>query len=322
MKLWIKETVLPYFSFSKKERIGIILALTIIVGAYILVPMLLQPAPRPDNSEMLIKEIAQLKISIDSSAPKYNRYNNNDDEYVSYYEPAKNDRGGRRLEGEVFPFDPNTIDRSGWLKLGVREKTVNTIEKLLSKGFKFKQPGDLKKVFGFYPPLAERLIPYVRIEASAGKPPVITSEELKPSAAPRKSTTIAIDINTADTSQFKQLKGISSKLAARIITFRNKLGGFTSVAQLGQTYGLPDSTFQQIKPQLLCNTNGVQTININTADANQLKAHPYINYNLANAIVQYRKQHGNYNVVADIKRIELVTDDVFEKVSPYLQANP
>jgi DNA uptake protein ComE-like DNA-binding protein len=49
-----------------------------------------------------------------------------------------------------------------------------------------------------------------------------------------------------------------------------------------------------------------------------MKDHPYLRYNLANAIFQYRQQHGNFNSVEEIKKIMLMTDDIFTKVAPYL----
>ncbi|NJL77073.1 MAG: helix-hairpin-helix domain-containing protein, partial [Saprospiraceae bacterium] len=36
--------------------------------------------------------------------------------------------------------------------------------------------------------------------------------------------------------------------ANRIVKFREALGGFASVEQVAETYQLPDSTFQKIKP--------------------------------------------------------------------------
>jgi competence protein ComEA len=60
-----------------------------------------------------------------------------------------------------------------------------------------------------------------------------------------------ININAADTSAFSTLPGIGSKLANRIITFREKLGGFYSANQVAEVYGLPDSTFLKIKPYLI-----------------------------------------------------------------------
>lgn len=63
----------------------------------------------------------------------------------------------------------------------------------------------------------------------------------------------------------------------------------------------------------------VKTININTALLDDMKVHPYIRYSMANAIVQYRIQHGNFSSIADIKKIMLVTDEMYKKVEPYIK---
>ena len=122
----------------------------------------------------------------------------------------------------------------------------------------------------------------------------------------------------ADTSAYIALPGIGSKLSKRIISFREKLGGFYSVAQIGEVYNLPDSTFQKIKKFLVVNSKAIRRININSATADQLRAHPYINYTVANAIFQYRQQHGNYSSVEDLKKIMTISDEMLNKVSPYL----
>ena len=114
------------------------------------------------------------------------------------------------------------------------------------------------------------------------------------------------------------MPGIGSKLAQRIIAFRNKLGGFYSIDQVGETYLLPDSTFQKIKPKLILGSNNFKQININIASIDEMKMHPYLRYNLANAIFQYRQQHGNFNSVEEIKKIMLVTETAYIKISPYL----
>ncbi|MBK9485182.1 MAG: helix-hairpin-helix domain-containing protein [Chitinophagaceae bacterium] len=49
-----------------------------------------------------------------------------------------------------------------------------------------------------------------------------------------------------------------------------------------------------------------------------MKTHPYLRYNIANAIVQYRQQHGSFSSVFDIKRIMMINDDIYNKVAPYL----
>ena len=126
-----------------------------------------------------------------------------------------------------------------------------------------------------------------------------------------------VDINTADTTVFMALPGIGSKLAARIVKYREALHGFYSVEQVSETYGLADSTFKKIRKWLVVKDTIIQKININKAPIEELKM-PYINSNLANAIYQYRQQHGNYQSLQDLKNIVLVSDSLFHKLCPYL----
>ena len=88
--------------------------------------------------------------------------------------------------------------------------------------------------------------------------------------------------------------------------------------QIGETFGLADSTFQKIKPQLSISNIALKKININTADIEEMKNHPYLRYAISNAIVRFRSQHGNFLAVEDIKKIMTITADVFNKVAPYL----
>ena len=126
------------------------------------------------------------------------------------------------------------------------------------------------------------------------------------------------DINTGDTTAFIALPGIGSKLALRIVTFRDKLGGFLSVSQIAEVYGLKDSVFQIIKPYLKCDVNGVHKIEINIAARDELKNHPYIRWSIADAIVSYRDQHGPFTSAADFRKIESVDAEALEKMMPYI----
>jgi competence ComEA-like helix-hairpin-helix protein len=129
---------------------------------------------------------------------------------------------------------------------------------------------------------------------------------------------MAIDINSADTTVFISLPGIGSRLASRIVNFRNKLGGFYSVTQVGETFGLPDSTFQKIRLYLKLGNTPVRKININTATVDELKAHPYLKYAVANPIVSYRNEHGPFSRIEDIRNVLVVTEEIFLKIAPYL----
>jgi competence ComEA-like helix-hairpin-helix protein len=246
---------------------------------------------------------------------------NEDDGYAYQYDRTKNSYD-YLSEGELFYFDPNTLSAGKWKKLGLRDKTITTIQNYLTRGGHFYKPEDFQKIYGLRKDEYERLAPYIRIEAASVKSAAATgtpeAENKNQSGKNFASRYSVIDINEADTSVFISLPGIGSKLAARIINFREKLGGFYSVDQVAETYGLPDSTFQKVKQWLKLDNISVKKININTATVDQLKAHPYIKYSIANPIVAYRTEHGPFTKVEDIKKVMVVTGEIYKKIAPYL----
>ena len=264
------------------------------------------------------KEIASLKPVRADSNNRWGQRNYPGNDYLPYRISNKKKFLPREKAGELFYFDPNTLDDEGWKRLGIREKTAGTIRHYLEKGGHFKDPGDIRKIWGFHEDEVQRLLPFVRIRAGATT--IITERKTmdhKPDPAP-KYIFKTVDINTADTTAFIALPGIGSKLANRIVKFRDKLGGFYTPEQVGETFALPDSTFRKIRSRLILHEPSVKKININIATLEELKMHPYIRYNLANAIIQYRQQHGRFAVIADLKKIMTVTDEMYNKLLPYL----
>jgi len=263
-----------------------------------------------------LKKLEQKKANLENTAQ-------NDDEIIAYqYEPSKTNTDNRPA-GELFYFDPNRLSKEGWGRLGLREKTITTIENYRNKGGQFKKPEDLQLVYGLRKNEYERLAPFVKILAeSKGKTEGSVSDKNSstqnyvPQKPPYRS--LSVDINSADTSAFIALPGIGSKLAARIVNFRDKLGGFYSIEQVRETFGLPDSTFQKIKENLILKNNVIKKININTATTDELKSHPYIKWNIAGTITAYRNEHGAFSNIEDIKKIMTITDDIYKKIAPYL----
>lgn len=303
-----------YFSFTKKERKGIIYTICIIL-VIILLPVFFPYFIKEEKTDatQFEKEIAQLKF--DSSSKKYYS-KNNDEEYYNDYIPSNKKYSPK---AEVFFFDPNTALIADWIRLGIKPRTAQTIQKYISKGGKFYKAEDIKKIWGLSPKDAERLIPYVSIKEIKKEYTQYDKKEFAEKTNYSNRNTIQkVDINIADTTQYIALPGIGSKLSKRIIAFREKLGGFYSIDQIGETYLLPDSTFQKIKPYLVLNSRSIKKININSATVDEMKSHPYIRYHIANAIFQYRQQHGSFNSVDEMKKIMLVTDDFYNKASPYL----
>ena len=267
--------------------------------------------------------VKKLEIKIpDSLNDRYQKNNEDDVDAYQYDRKKSNYYETKSSKGEVFYFDPNTISGSEWKRLGLRDKTIQTIEKYLNKGGHFYKPDDLQKIYGIHKDEFERLKPYVRIETNTqkSKEEFGSTQSTNETQPPKTYTNrySSIDINMADTTAFISLPGIGSKLASRIVTFREKLGGFYSIDQLGETYGLHDSTFQKIKQYLKLDNPSVKKININSATIDEMKAHPYIKYGIANPIIAYRNEHGAFSKIEDIKKVMTVTDEIFKKIAPYL----
>ena len=128
-----------------------------------------------------------------------------------------------------------------------------------------------------------------------------------------------VKINSADTTGFKSLKGIGSYYSSKIVKYRKALGGFTSVEQLKEVYGILPEVIDQNVNRLIVDSINIVKVNINTCDIADLKRHPYINWNIANSIVQIRRSQEPYKTVEEIKKSDLVNDEIYRKIAPYLK---
>ena len=343
----MKEWLMQYLVFTRKERMGLVVLLSLI-GAVWLLPYFFGRGKNRDR-DLLAKADSVIKGSDSTS------------------------QNGSLKIFTHFPFDPNTLDEEGWEKLGIRPKTIATIKNYLAKGGRFRQPSDLTRIYGLRPDESLRLMPYVVIspgknegrhsgnsdypkrwpdkgrEVSAEYRPSRYRElytlsreggardgEPFPRPANRqgsfytdryskfhgpfknKKPVEPFDINLADTSILIALPGIGSRLALRIVQFREKLGGFYSIDQLGEVYGLQDSVLTLISPFLVLNHAQLRKIMLNSAGFDTLNAHPYIQFSEARAIVQYRKQHGSFESMDDLLKISILNREWLDKVGPYL----
>jgi competence ComEA-like helix-hairpin-helix protein len=313
---WMKE----YFTFSQKEKRAVIV-LAFLAALFALLPSLF-PFLVKNDAEVVIDEVTQqalAKLEAENT-PEQQQYNHEQSDlfqpkqkYEQYY--------SKKQAGVLFVFDPNTASQSELQQLGLRDKTIQTLLNYRNKGGRFYKPEDVSRIYGLSPAEYERLLPYIKITPGGDASKAfkaeqfITEKKFEPAAAKN----FLVHINTADTMEWKKLPGIGSKLSQRIIHFREKLGGFVSVDQVAETFGLPDSTFQKIKDRLVADAHPVKKININTAGIDELKTHPYIKYPIANAIVQYRNEHGSFKALTDILNVAAIDEKLYRKLSPYLE---
>ena len=294
------------FYFSRKEKNGIVLILILNLLIYFW-PDVYHYFSNRKNQAIQFEKLPELKVE------------NNGENYESNSKEKRIENKSNTKENifvNHFEFDPNRCSKDQWMKLGVKEKTAETIMKYVSKGGKFKSPEDLKKIWGLSPTQVEDLMPFVKIIST----PKIENKKNTNSHFETTNSNKIIDVNTADSLLLESLPGIGPALAGRIIKYRNKLGGFYTREQLKEVWGLPDSVFHKVKEKVIFSDNA-NKININTADFLKLKSHPYIGYKLANTIINYRNQHGNFKSLEDIQKIILIDEKMFNRLSHYLITN-
>jgi DNA uptake protein ComE-like DNA-binding protein len=127
-----------------------------------------------------------------------------------------------------------------------------------------------------------------------------------------------INLNSCDTAQLISLPGIGPVLSVRIIKYRNLLGGFASVEQLKEVYGLSPETFELIRERVMADTTLINRININTAAYKELSRLPYFEKYEVTAILKYRELKGRIEGINDLIVNKLITVEKVSKVRPYL----
>jgi DNA uptake protein ComE-like DNA-binding protein len=127
-----------------------------------------------------------------------------------------------------------------------------------------------------------------------------------------------VNINEIDSLELISVKGIGPVTASRILKYRKILGGYLSISQLKEVYGITDEWYAKFKGEFFCNAEDIFKININTASIDEMKKHPYIDYKVANSIYWMRQNHGSFKNIEDIMKSDLINEELFSKIAPYL----
>ncbi|MEP6107851.1 ComEA family DNA-binding protein, partial [Nonlabens ulvanivorans] len=117
----------------------------------------------------------------------------------------------------------------------------------------------------------------------------------------------------------KAVYGIGEKLSARIIKFRDRLGGFLVEGQLYHVYGLEAEVIDRLLKKFKIKTlPTVNRINVNTAAVDDLTKLVYFNYDIAQEIVNYRDTNGQFMAFDELALVEGFPKDKLEIIQLYL----
>ena len=284
------------FSFTKSEIRGLTVLIIIIIG---LTVYRIYLKDRPESDFFLEKTTSAFNDTIFKKTIFG----------VDTVAHTKTDRVAAKKPFSPRSFDPNHVTLQELLDMGFDRFPADNLLKYRENGGSFHRPSDLLRIYGIDSDFYSRIRDYIIISDNTMVKSPITSFH-------RKSA--RYDLNKIDSSDLLRFKGIGPVLASRIVKYRELLGGFISVNQLYEVYGLPDSVIAQIIPDFSVDTTAIKKLNLNNSDFSELTRHPYLNAYQAKAILAFRKHSGNFKEINQLLDYYLLPDKVYLKVAPYL----
>ena len=286
--------------FSKTEMNGLIILLPLILF-FVLLPSLYTKYFQPEYDSFEDQRILDSLIAVIEA--------NKDSLEESYMTP------------ERFFFDPNSLPKDSLLLLGLNESIAQRIVNYRKAKGVFRKPGDVAKIYGLTDSLFQEIKPWISIRTSSisstsQNKPKPYKAEIEPDVQVVEK--VSVSINQADTVTWMKLKGIGPTYSNRIVRFRSALGGFVSVDQIAEVYGISDSLFLALRPQLLLNDSSVKKLPINLATFKELNAHPYISFDQTKEILNTKSTIGKYRTIADLFNLKSFDSLSVKRLIPYL----
>lgn len=302
-----------YFTFSRRERnVGIYLMVMIV--CITISPFLLgfmQPKPVAVSKEIITNLNYHFVEVEEKKSTNYIPFQNTPKNSVIGNFVDDNKSQIATTELSLFYFNPNQISKQQWIQLGITPYVADRLVNYVAKGGKYKTKTDLLKTYGFTQTDLDRLNNYILLDS------VIATNENTPVEKIVTINPIPTHLNTAGKEELMTL-GFSADNAMRIIKFREGAGGIYHADQLATVFGIDAAVLEAAKPFLMIDVNEIIKININTATVEQLANHVYISDELAHAIVDYRNTTGKFYTLTEVRKVNGMYANLFEKLKPYL----
>jgi DNA uptake protein ComE-like DNA-binding protein len=296
-------------NFSKQEKRSLFLILLLTFAGLLLRLWLSNREPEPIViSEQQQKEIEDFISSLQRA----------DSNTMDNYEiPANNNERDIRY----FYFDPNQDSESDLHDLGLQDYVVKNILKYRKAGGYFNSPDDFRKIYGLEKDEFERISPWIKLHKrqlsdidSMIAEPVYKKDIDREPEEERK-----IEINTVKFSELMQIRGMSAEIAGRIIKYRELLGGYYSLHQLREVYGMEGSLFSTLEDKLIVSPEVINKFSLRDVEYKQLLRHPYINKDQVNQIFQLKEFYGDSISLRHIITNKIIDDSLLIQLSPYIE---
>jgi DNA uptake protein ComE-like DNA-binding protein len=290
-----------HFWYHKSQRNGIfILILLIVIFQFIIV---------------FVDFYSEEKVNIDT--PKVIAFHHQIDSL------RKINLENKRLK--IFPFNPNYITDYKGAQLGMSLVEIDKLLAFRKTGKFINSRKEFQKVTTISDALLNSISPYFKfpdwvVERNQNMQ-LSSSRDTRLFAKKSKYILTSTDINLAVKEDLKTINGIGEKLSERIIKYRSKLQGFSSLKQLYEVWGLDTEVVDKLLLVFkVINLPNIKKINVNTVSFRELLKNPYLDYELCKKIFEYKEEVAELQDISELKNIIDFPLELYDRIVLYLVA--
>lgn len=286
-----------HFQFSNQQRNGIFLLIAIILVAQIIYTFadFSEDEPQSNQNELdaFRKELDSLRlVELEKNKPK------------------------------IYPFNPNYITDYKGYTLGLSNEEIDRLHKFRESNQWVNSAKEFQQVTKVSDSLLDKISPYFKFPEWVTNPKSKTNSYNNAYSSNNTPKTYAqkVDLNKATSSQLQKVNGVGEKLSERIVKYRDKYkGGFISDVQLAEVWGLTPEVINRIKNDFTVKTpRPIQKFNLNTATRDELVTIQYIDYEVANNIIEERTLRDGFKSLEELTKVEDFPVKKIEIIKLYL----
>lgn len=281
------------FYFSKEQRIGILVLFFVIV--ILQITFCVTDFNQPHHISLEEKQWISLgkkskAISDSDSAPNY----------------------------KVYPFNPNFISDEKAYRYGMTLEQIKRLRNFRNQGKFANSVKEFQMVTGISDSVLNAMAPHFKFPEWVTNP---SSNYIKSKwkEFPKKETLKVLDINLATKEDLMKVVGIGDAISDRIIKQKELLGGFVSMDQMEEIWGLSPEVIYDLNKYFVIKSNpNIKKININSASIKELGQFYYFRYPISKNIVSYRSMNGDIKI-EDLTNIKGFPLDKIKIIALYLE---
>ena len=292
------KTVRTFFNFTREQRTGIFALFVIIIllqMIYFFADVSFETKEYPDKQKWLSiqSKVDSMKVDKNRKLPK------------------------------MYLFNPNFITDYKGYKLGMSVKEIDRLLAFRKQNKYVNSPKEFQNVTKISDSLLNVMAPYFKFPDWVNNKKEFKEFKKYPNQAfAKKEKIVLIDINQASKEDLIKIYGIGEAISLRILKQKESLGGFVSMEQMKDVWGLSPEVIENLNTHFKVSVlPNFKKIDINNASLKELSQFYYFRYALAKEIVTYRSMRGNINNIEDLTKIKGFPVDKARIIGLYLDFN-